>query len=99
MRIADLVPAPCPPAGNLETHFQGPEGTAHDLPHHNRDRDDQDRKPVPASIRGSISIPIANKEDGAEHVPAPASIRCSTRWISRDSAITAPMMKAPSATL
>ena len=51
-----------------------------------------------ASSTGSIIRPMATKNT-ALNMSRTGSISASIRWISRDSAITAPMRKAPSATL
>ena len=51
-----------------------------------------------ASRAGSIIRPMATKKT-ALNMSRTGSTRASIRWISRDSAITAPMRKAPRATL
>jgi len=50
------------------------------------------------SMPGSISSPMATKKI-ALNMSRTGSIIFSTRWISRDSAMTAPIKNAPSATL
>ncbi len=68
------------------------------LAHDDQQRKDEDRPRIIArAFSGSISMPMVTKKM-ALNMSRTGAVSSSILWICRDSAITAPMRNAPSAT-